>query len=36
VIGNCEEYPTCRLLWENNREFETMVYNRDFVDENFH
>jgi wobble nucleotide-excising tRNase len=36
VIGNCEGYRTCRLLWENNRKLETMVYNRDFIDENFY
>ena len=29
------KYPTCTLKWKNNTRLETVVYNTDFVEENF-
>jgi wobble nucleotide-excising tRNase len=35
VIANPNEYPGCNLVWQNNLNLETFVYNRDFVERNY-
>lgn len=31
LIANPENYPTCKLEWENNAEIKRVVYNEDLV-----
>lgn len=35
VIGNSDQYSNCSLQWKSNQRLETVVYNRDFVEDNF-
>ncbi len=35
-MKDCESYNDCRIVWKDNNRLETIVYNRDFVSENFY
>ena len=35
IIANSEKFPSCSVIWENNENIQAMVYNRDFIEENF-
>ena len=35
VIAKPEDYPTCALTWKRDQALECLVYNRDFVEENY-
>ncbi len=35
VIADEARFGTCKVIWENGRKLETLVYNRDFVENNF-
>lgn len=35
IINNADAYPKCAVVWRGDRPFQTLVLNRDFVDENF-
>ncbi len=35
IIASEDDFPSCRVLWAENRRLETLVYNRDFVERNF-
>jgi len=36
VIADESSFPTCTVAWKGGTKLEPMVYNRDFVDRNFH
>ncbi|MEE4379648.1 MAG: AAA family ATPase, partial [Candidatus Competibacteraceae bacterium] len=36
VIADENSFPSCQVIWKGGTKLETMVYNRDFVDRNFH
>lgn len=36
LIANAAAYPSCALGWKDGVALQTLVYNRDFVDKNFH
>ena len=36
VIADESNFPTCNVAWKGGTKLEPMVYNRDFVDRNFH
>lgn len=35
VIANPDSFPTCGLTWERGQIIDTLVYNRDFVEQNY-
>ena len=35
VIADCAAYPDCAVIWRGGAEIEKLVYNRDFIEENF-
>ena len=35
VIADQSKYPSCSLTWQGGTELRTLVYNRDFVEQNF-
>lgn len=35
VIAEEEAFPTCKVMWKGGTRLQAMVYNRDFVEENF-
>lgn len=35
IISNCSNHPDCNIEWNNNRPLKTIVFNEDFVKENF-
>ncbi len=35
IIANRQKFPSCKIIWENNVELQSYVYNRSFIDENF-
>ena len=35
IIRDESKYPTCSVKWKDNTQLETLVYNSDFVEENF-
>ncbi|MBF0604145.1 MAG: AAA family ATPase [Nitrospirae bacterium] len=36
IIAHETKYPDCKITWKNNAPLETLVYNRDWVEENFY
>ena len=36
LIANEDAYPSCKLRWKDDVRLQTLVYNRDFVERNFH
>ncbi len=36
VIGDQTKYPACSVTWVGEKKLQALVYNRDFVDRNFH
>lgn len=36
VIASVIDFPGCEIKWQGDSEIEALVYNRDFVDKNFH
>lgn len=36
VIANESKFPTCNVIWKGGTKCESMVYNNDFVERNFH
>jgi wobble nucleotide-excising tRNase len=36
LIANEAAYPSCTLTWKGGTKLQTLVYNRDFLDRNFH
>lgn len=36
VIADEDSFPTCKVAWQRGTRLQTMVYNLDFVDRNFH
>jgi len=36
VIANETSFPFCKVIWKGGTKLEPMVYNHDFVDQNFH
>jgi wobble nucleotide-excising tRNase len=35
VIANTKGYPDCAIFWRNNQSLKSIVFNRDFVEDNF-
>lgn len=35
IINKETDYPSCKINWKSNRQLETVVYNTDFIKENF-
>ena len=35
VIADWNKFPQCSIVWQNNIELKSFVYNRNFIDENF-
>lgn len=35
IIANPATYGSCRLTWRNDRPLDVLVYNRDFIDDNY-
>jgi len=35
IIADWKKYPQCQIVWQNNIELKSYVYNRNFIDENF-
>ena len=35
AIADWSKYPQCRIIWKNNIELKSFVYNRNFIDEHF-
>lgn len=35
VIADESRFVTCKIAWKDGKKLETLVYNRDFVEENF-
>jgi wobble nucleotide-excising tRNase len=36
IIADENSFPTCKILWRGGTKLQPMVYNRDFLDRNFH
>lgn len=36
ILGSIQSYTNCSIAWQGANEYEIMVYNKDFVDLNFH
>lgn len=36
VIADEDSFPTCKVKWQRGTRLQTMVYNLDFIDKNFH
>jgi wobble nucleotide-excising tRNase len=36
IIANEQRFSSCQLRWRDGRKLEALVYNRDFVEQNFH
>jgi wobble nucleotide-excising tRNase len=36
VIADEDSFPTCKVTWQRGTRLQTMVYNLDFIDKNFH
>lgn len=35
LISNSQDFPSCTVSWKNDIQMETLVYNREFIDNNF-